>query len=348
MLPLVLALVAAAQTPPESAADLVLHNAQFLEFNVMNVTTQEEFLARLAATVAGLPKGEWITGGFWGAYDQWASGSAGGQRRQAFTPDLRRAEPVAAGYRIFIRKFDNSQFAANRAALLAAGLDPDNPSAPDVEFDRDAAGRPTGLARGKGVARLFAGKIPRASRERRVRQTKRALEEIRRAGVTNVSDMSDDEQLDIYRELLGAGELTVRVHFRYGLDRWPELAARGVKTGAGDEWIRFGSLKGHIDGIMGTSSARFFAPYSHDPANRGSWRPLMVDARGEFVAGKFLQYMLDADRAGLQLTVHAIGDEANHVLLNYLEELARRNGPRDRRFRLVHAQVIAPRDFERL
>ncbi len=74
----------------------------------------------------------------------------------------------------------------------------------------------------------------------------------------------------------------------------------------------------------------------------------MVDAEGKFVEGKFLNYMLDADRAGLQLTVHAIGDEANHLLLDYLEELNKQNGKRDRRFRLVHAQVIAPEDFERL
>jgi predicted amidohydrolase YtcJ len=74
----------------------------------------------------------------------------------------------------------------------------------------------------------------------------------------------------------------------------------------------------------------------------------MVDEKGNFVEGKFLRYMLDADNAGLQLSVHAIGDEANNVLLNYLEELNRQNGVRDRRFRLVHAQVIAPTDFKRL
>jgi len=74
----------------------------------------------------------------------------------------------------------------------------------------------------------------------------------------------------------------------------------------------------------------------------------MVDEKGEFVEGKFLGYMLNADRAGLQITVHAIGDEANSVLLNYLEELNKQNGKRDRRFRLVHAQVLAPGDFKRL
>jgi predicted amidohydrolase YtcJ len=74
----------------------------------------------------------------------------------------------------------------------------------------------------------------------------------------------------------------------------------------------------------------------------------MVNESGNFVEGKFLKYMLDADKADLQLTVHAIGDEANHLLLNYLEELRKVNGEKDRRFRLVHAQVIAPDDFARL
>jgi predicted amidohydrolase YtcJ len=181
-----------------------------------------------------------------------------------------------------------------------------------------------------------------------VQQTKNALAEIRKYGVTNVSDMSDDLQLDIYRELHRKGELTVRIHFRPGLDRWKEFADQGVRVGSGDEWIRLGALKGHIDGIMGTSSARFFEPYLNDANNRGRWRPLMVNDKGEFVEGKFLKYMLDADRAGLQITVHAIGDEANNVLLNYLDELNKQNGKRDRRFRLVHAQVLAPGDFKRL
>lgn len=323
--------------------------AQFLEFNVMSAGTQEQFVSRVRDVIGRLQKGEWIIGGYWGAYDQWAAGSSGGRRREPFTPDVRLIEDLTRAYPMFIRKFDDSEFAANSAALLAAGLDPRNPKAPDVEFVRNGSGRFTGILRGRGALKLFAGKIPRRfSHARRVQQTRNALAEIRKHGVTNVSDMSDDEQLEIYRELHRAGELTVRVHFRYGLDRWKELADQGIKVGSGDEWIRLGALKGHIDGIMGTSSARFFQPYSTDPNNRGRWRPLMVDEKGNFVEGKFLKYMLDADKAGLQLTVHAIGDEANHVLLKYLEELNRQNGKRDRRFRLVHAQVIAPADFKRL
>ncbi|MGQ0761551.1 MAG: amidohydrolase [Acidobacteriota bacterium] len=323
--------------------------AQFLEFNIMAVASQEQFVARVREVISRLPKGEWILGGFWGAYDQWTAGSAGSTKREPFAPDLRLIESVTADYPMLIRRFDDSQFAANAAALRAAGIDPQRPSAPDVEFLKDARGRFNGHMRGKGVTRLFALVVPRTfSRERRIQQTKNALAEIRKFGVTNVSDMSDDTQLDIYRELHRKGELTARVHFRPGLDRWKEMSEKGIKVGSGDEWIRLGALKGHIDGIMGTSSARFFQPYSNNPNNRGRWRPLMVNDKGEFVEGKFLGYMLDADGAGLQLTVHAIGDEANSVLLDYLEELNRRNGKRDRRFRLVHAQVLATKDFKRL
>lgn len=322
--------------------------AQFLEFNVMRTASQEEFRERLRDVVARLPPGEWIVGGYWGAYDAWAPGSAGGGGRESFAPDIAAVEELTREHPMFLRKFDDSEFAANRAALEAAGLNAENPQAPGVEFLRSSSGRFIGRMRGKAATELFGKLVPRTfSRARRIEATRRALAEIARQGVTNVSDMSDDEQLEIYRELRRRGELTVRVHFRYPLDRWQELAQKGIRVGSGDEWIRLGALKGHIDGIMGTSTARFFEAYAHDPGNRGRWRPLMVDEKGELVAGKFLGYMLGADAAGLQLTVHAIGDEANSVLLDYLEELDRRNGRRDRRFRLVHAQVVAPKDFPR-
>ena len=321
--------------------------AQFLEFNIMRVSTQEEFVARVKEVISRLPKGEWIVGGYWGAYDEWTAGSAGSQKREPFSPDMSLVEDLTKDYPMFIRKFDDSEFAVNEAAWTKAVVFHQGGS--DVELVKDTIGKFNGHLRGKGVTALFNRVVPRSfSRDRRIQQTKNALAEIRKHGVTNVSDMSDDLQLDIYRQLHQKGELTVRIHFRPGLDRWQEMADKGIRAGAGDEWIRLGALKGHIDGIMGTSSARFFEPYSNNASNRGRWRPLMVNDKGEFVEGKFLGYMLNADRAGLQLTVHAIGDEANNVLLNYLDKLNKQNGKRDRRFRLVHAQVLAPQDFKRL
>ena len=323
--------------------------ARFLEFNIMRVGSQDEFLERAREVVEGLESGEWILGGYWGAYDQWAEGSAGGEAAEGFTPAIALIEELTARNPLYIQKFDNSSFAVNRAALVAAGLDPERPSAPGVVFEQNASGRPTGILRGQGVGALFSSVVPREfSHKRRLSQSRRALAEIRRYGVTSISDMSDDEQLEIYRELRSRDQLTVRVHFRPHLETWKELARQAIRVGSGDDWIRLGAVKGHIDGIMGTSSARFFEPYSHQPWNRGRWRRLMVDENGEFVEGKFLGYMQRADLAGLQLSVHAIGDEANALLLDYLEELNRQNGEQDRRFRLVHAQVIREQDFERL
>jgi predicted amidohydrolase YtcJ len=331
--------------------DTHVHFAQaaaFLEFNLMAVADQATFVRRVEDLVKTLADGEWIIGGYWGAYDQWALGSAGGQKREPFTPDIRAVEALTRAHPMFLNKFDNSEFAANSAAMKAAGLDPDNPQSDGIEFLRDADGKPTGIMRGRRVSALFNRVVPRRfSEERRKRQTVNALKDVARFGVTSVCDMSDDAQLRIYQDLRRSGELTTRVSFRYGLDRWKELADRGIRAGGGDEWIRFGTLKGHIDGIMGTSSARFFQGYSNDPSNRGRWRPLMVDERGEYVEGKFLNYLLGADKAGLQICVHAIGDEANHLLLNYLEEVIRQNGARDRRFHIVHAQVVSPDDFPR-
>ncbi|MEE8587217.1 MAG: amidohydrolase family protein, partial [Acidobacteriota bacterium] len=226
--------------------------ARFLEFNIMRTGTQEEFVKRVQEVVSSLPAGEWIVGGFWGAYDQWAEGSTGmSSRDESFSPDMSQVEELTKDHPMFIRRFDNSRFAANRAALQAAGVDPGNPRAPAVKFLRDSSGRYTGILEGKGVAELFEGKIPSSfSRQRRLKQTENALAEIRRHGVTNISDMSDPEQLEIYRELHKEGKLTVRVHFRYPLDEWQQLADQDIQIGSGDEWIRLGALKGHIDGIM--------------------------------------------------------------------------------------------------
>ena len=326
--------------------------ARFIEFNIMQASTQEDFVVAVEDAVTRIPAGQWIVGGLWGAYDSWAAGSAGGEARTApFAPNMAGVEELTARHPMYLSKFDNSEYAANATAMRSIGIDPANPQAPGVEFVRDANGRPTGVFKGRGARNLFGrSAIQRFDDDRRRAQTRHALESIASYGVTSVSDMSDDKQVEIYKELIAAGELTVRVDYRYTLDRWQYVADQGFRAGPGlaDKWLRFGGLKGHIDGIMGTSSARFFEPYDSDPESRGRWRVLMTDRDGNFVEGQFLKYMLDADAAGLQMTVHAIGDEANNVLLNYLEELAAQNGEKDRRFRLVHAQVIAPDDFPRV
>ena len=324
--------------------------ARFLEFNIMQVDSQEEFVDRVEDVTTRLEQGEWIIGGFWGAYDDWTAGAAGAQQEGSrFTPDITLIEDITGDYPMFIRRFDSSEFGVNRKAMEIVGIDPDNPEAEGIEFEMDENQNPTGIISGDGVEELFEEHLPDDfSRQRRLEQTRNALAELAEFGVTTVSDMSDDTQVELYEELEQQGELTSRIHYRYHLERWQELADEGIQPGDGSDRLRFGSLKGHIDGIMGNSTARFFEPYDHMPDERGNWRRLMLNEEGEPDPDQFLDYMVQADNAGLQLTIHAIGDEANHLLMDLYEQLEEINGERDRRFRLVHAQVMQQDDIERM
>ncbi|MBT8218275.1 MAG: amidohydrolase family protein, partial [Bacteroidia bacterium] len=106
-----------------------------------------------------------------------------------------------------------------------------------------------------------------------------------------------------------------------------------------------GTLKTHIDGIMGARTARFYQPYSDNILERadwkGSWREFSGDMRS------FKDMILAADKEGIQLRIHAIGDQANSILVDIVDTLKMVNGEKERRFRIVHAQVIAPEDFPR-
>ena len=137
----------------------------------------------------------------------------------------------------------------------------------------------------------------------------------------------------------------MRVYARPTLDKWDELAAVGIPQGFGDEWLRIGGLKGFVDGIQGNSTARFYEPQLHS-GKRGEWRDSTNTAAtsgpgsGMEPAGNMLRNLDGADRAGLWPQVHAIGDEAIDSLLTLYEKVMRENPARDRRFRIIHSQVL--------
>jgi predicted amidohydrolase YtcJ len=114
-----------------------------------------------------------------------------------------------------------------------------------------------------------------------------------------------------------------------------------VPGGWGDDWIRLGGLKAWVDGIMGNSSALFFEPYAHRPDESGSLRDVM------FPEGNLERLIAGADAAGFTVTVHAIGDQANRILLDTYARVFAHNPPRERRHRVVHAQVLHPDDLPR-
>jgi hypothetical protein len=255
---------------------------------------------------------------------------------------------VTGDHPALISRFDRQLHLANSLALSAAGITAATPDPEGGAVLRGADGRPNGLLRG-AAAGLVERVVPRPERAQRRAETLRALAEARRFGVTTIHDnLRDFEQLELYRELRAAGELTTRVWARFPLAEWETLRDRirsdglpAVAGGWGDATIRLGGLKAWVDGIMGNSTALFFEPYRHDPASHGRLRDVM------FPEGNLLRLVRGADREGFTLTVHAIGDRANRILLDVYERAFAADPARERRHRVVHAQVVDPADLPR-
>ncbi len=343
--------------------------------NLLDVSDESGFVERIRAVDARYAPGTWITGGDWSAYETWAEGDVAAAGRQAdrndgygnfFLPDRALIDGFTTDRPVLVRRFDRKVYLANSVALDRAGIRKGVPDPEGVIVERDRNGEPTGalfnpvatsvestvLVR-DNVRTLFDALIPQPSREQRIAETREAWKKMASVGVTSYCDItSAPVYVDIYRELRDAGEMTARVRVRPPLDRWDSMADLGIKVGFGDDWIRFGATKAWIDGIMGNSSARFYEAYTHNPDSRGIWRDIMFPferspSDPEEMQSNLERLAMKADASGIQLTVHAIGDEANGYLMDMLERIIAENGERDRRFRLVHAQVMTDRDIER-
>lgn len=324
-----------------------------LGLNLLDVNDPDAFRGRVQAAAARLPAGAWLTGGDWGAYAQWGQASTGQtpaaeKKEPEFLPTKTLIDSVTGDHPALISRFDRQVYLANSLALLAAGITRETPDPEGGEILRDADGNPTGLLRG-AAADLVEEVIPPPSHEQRKAEALRALDEAHRWGVTSLHDnVADFETLELFKELQREERLTARVWARMWLSEWEKVrdyirsyrvpAATG---GWGDQYIRLGGLKAWVDGIMGNSTALFFEPYANQPDNRGNLRDVM------FPEGNLYRLLHDADLAGFTITVHAIGDHANRILLDTYEKVFAENPPRDRRFRVVHAQVVHPDDFAR-
>jgi len=323
--------------------------------NLLDVHQEKPFISRMRDVHERFTPGVWITGGLWSAYQAWESSSISEEGRKAkidfFKPQRKMVDSFTAERPVFIQRFDRKVFFANSKALEIAGITKDRTDPPNIHVERDKRGNPTGILTGSGVQQYFNNIIPPRSWKQRVWESEAVLKRCARFGVTSLSDMSDARQREIFYYLHNENKLTVRIHSRGYLDQWEKMSELGIKIGSGDSMIRLGTVKAWIDGIMGNSTARFYKAYSHNSDEFGIWRKIMFPWRSQS-GGRDLQSNLEylaikADSAGIQLSVHAIGDAANGYLLDMMDRVNEHNGVKNRRFRLVHAQVIHPDDFKR-
>lgn len=303
--------------------------ADMLSVRLNGVASIEELQKRVADAVAQHKEGEWITGSGWD-HTLWAD--------KKF-PNKQELDAVAPKNPVFLVHVSGHVAVANSLALLHGEITRDSPNPPGGMIERDADGNATGMLEEDSAMSLVSVRIPDLKIDQRRRGIYLVLADAAKNGVTSTQDFSDWADYLVYVQLKEEGKLTLRITewlpFLLPLDQLQNMRAQG---GTSDPWLRTGALKAFTDGALGSRTAAMLAPYSDDPSTSGI---LTNDP------DKLRAMAIERDKAGFQLNFHAIGDRANRVALDVFAAVAKTNGPRDRRDRVEHAQILAPEDLPR-
>ncbi len=303
-----------------------------LSIRLRDARSREDLVARIRDKANELDRGEWILNGNWD--------------HQSFDPpelpNRDWIDAVTPHNPVFVNRLDGHMALANSLALRIAGITKDTPSPAGGEILKDSeTGEPTGILKDAALD-LVAKHIPEPSLRARLRAAEVALRHAAECGVTSVHDMASAENLEVYLELLRNDRLTARLYVYIPITEVEVYSRLRLKTPSGNHFLKIGGLKGFVDGSLGSSTALFFEPYVDEPDMTGLFHSQM------YPEGIMERRIREADRAGLQVAIHAIGDKANHVIIDIMEKVIAENGERDRRWRIEHAQHLLPGDIERI
>lgn len=302
---------------------------QLASVDLRDAKTPQEFVERIKAFAAKLPKGRWITGGQWD-HENWTPNNL---------PTAALIDAATPDHPVFINRLDGHMALANSLAMRLARVDKTVKDVAGGEIVRDAAGNPTGIFK-DAAASYIDRAIPAASFEQRLEAAQAATDHAASLGVTSVQDMSaNGTEIGVYQELLRRGTLKTRVYNCSPLGDYKRWANTGARRAFGDPMLRVGCLKGYADGSLGSTTAWFFEPYLDAPNSTGlSMADVTTTMRNDIE---------NADKAGLQVRIHAIGDKANATILDHYQAVEKTNGESDRRFTIEHAQHMRVEDLKR-
>lgn len=301
------------------------------------ITDPNIITVKVKAAVANVKAGELIRGGHW-EHEMF-------HNRQWPTKEL--IDSVAPSNPVVLSRADGHSVLVNSYVIRNSGITKDTPDPYGGEIQRDpVTGELTGIFKERAQGLLKYGdkpvhRTPKEEQAKRMRGWQAAFEMARKNGVTSMQ-LPPGGDFDIYQKFQDMGKLTARVYIggpltadEEQLQRYAELKKKYPRD---DNWIRFGYLKGFIDGTLGSGTALFFDPYIDTPDKTGL--PMMSYEKLE-------KLVVNADKLGFQIGIHAIGDEGNHWVLNAYEKARQINGNRDHRHRIEHAQVLHLNDIPR-
>lgn len=292
-------------------------------------STLEECLRRVAERIHNTPSGEWILGHGWNQND-WGG-----------WPTASDLDAIAPHQPVYLTAKSLHAAWANSAALRLAGIQPNSPDPANGCIQRDAHGQPTGILL-ESAMELVSAIIPAPSAQDIAQAIEQAQPTLWRMGLTGLHDFDRRNCFIALQQLHQEGKLHLRILKSIPIEDLPAAHALGLRTGFGDDWLRIGPVKVFMDGALGPRTAAMFQPYESEPDNFGI---LNMDAEELFEVGR------QAAEAGLSLAVHAIGDRANHEVLDAYAQLRRfalDRGLPPLRQRIEHVQVLHPADAGRL
>ncbi len=299
--------------------------------NLRKAASRQEFVSTVKKSISKAAQGKWILNGNW--------------NEQNFdVPELPHKEwidGISSQNPVCLTRHDQHMILANNRALKMADITKDTPSPPGGEIQKDkTTGEPTGILKDSAME-LVMKNIPEPSMNDKMLAVEKAQKYAAEVGVTSLHDMEYSSNLPVYQELLKKNKLDVRIMIYLPIIESELFSKLKIKTPFGNKFIKIGGLKGFIDGSLGSSTALFFEPYEDDSANKGIFSQQM------FPEGTMEDRIVTADRNQVQVAIHAIGDRANHMVLDMFEKANSKNQKYDRRWRIEHAQHIIPEDIQR-
>ena len=293
--------------------------------------SKEDFVARIEEKAKSLKEKEWILNGEWDHQKFNPPRLPQKQWIDAVTPD----NPVC------VNRHDGHMALCNSLALNIAGIDKETVSPPGGEIVIDPeTGEPTGILKDAAME-LVTEHIPVPTLDEKIAAAEAALKQAAELGLTSIHDMNFEESYKALDRIRQDGDLTARIYGYSPVSDRDSYDSIKQVIPEDSNYLRIGGLKGFVDGSLGSSTGLFFEPYSDNPETSG----LMVSDM--FPEGIMEERIRQADKDGLQIAVHAIGDRANNIILNIYEKAILKNGARERRWRVEHAQHLLLQDIKR-
>ena len=306
---------------------LMTGGRSLLNVDLKDAKTPKEFSSRIENFAKTLPPNEWILEGNWD-HTLWGG-------------ELPHKEWIDKGTKdnpVLVMRLDWHMALANSAALKYAGIDKNTADVEGGVIEKDEEGNLTGILKDNAM-NLVLDKMPPMTFEQKDEAFKAAMNYFLSNGVTSVHDVDglnkDFESYSTAKRYRASDELNVRIYAATPLNEWEKLVSMKDES---DSWLRTGSLKGFVDGSLGSHTAAFHHHYTDNKDDKG----FFINTENDLY-----KWISDADKANLHIMVHAIGDRANHEILNIYEKVIKENGAKDRRFRIEHAQHLAPEDIQR-